>query len=82
MKRSVEEIAAKRGLRMAQVATAWVLSKPEVTAPIVGSTKLANLQEVIGKYTLPCYGVAGLLIGCRCDWLLLLTSVSFQMRWT
>lgn len=48
MKCSVEEIATKRGLKMAQVATAWVLSKPEVTAPIVGSTKLANLQEVIG----------------------------------
>ena len=33
---------------MAQVALAWVLSKPGVTAPIVGTTSLANLEDLLG----------------------------------
>lgn len=43
----VEQIAKKKGLSMAQVSLAWVLSKDHVTAPIVGSTKLENLQEAL-----------------------------------
>ena len=44
----VEEIAKKRNLTMAQVSVAWILSKEGVTAPIVGTTSLKNLQEIIG----------------------------------
>ncbi|EIW59914.1 aryl-alcohol dehydrogenase [Trametes versicolor FP-101664 SS1] len=44
---SVEDIAKKRGISMAQVAIAWVLSKSGVSAPIVGSTSLANLEDII-----------------------------------
>lgn len=47
--RSVEEIAKKRGISMAQVAMAWVLSKSGVSAPIVGSTSLANLEDIISE---------------------------------
>ncbi|GJE98389.1 aldo/keto reductase [Phanerochaete sordida] len=43
----VEQLAKKKGISMAQVALAWSLSKEHVTAPIVGSTKLENLQEAI-----------------------------------
>ena len=32
---------------MAQVALAWVLQKPPVTAPIVGVTKLAQLDDAM-----------------------------------
>jgi len=32
---------------VAQVALAWLLSKPAVTAPIVGATKLAHLDDAI-----------------------------------
>ena len=46
--RSVEELAKKKNLTMAQVATAWCLAKEGVTAPIVGTTKLENLKEIIG----------------------------------
>ena len=35
---------------MAQIATAWCLAKDSVTAPIVGTTKLENLTEIIGVY--------------------------------
>ena len=44
---AVEEVAAARGVPMAQVAMAWVLAKPEVTAPIVGVTKLSQLGDAI-----------------------------------
>jgi len=43
----VEEIAEKRGICMAQVALAWSLSKEGVTAPIVGTSSLQNLEELI-----------------------------------
>ncbi|KAH9857684.1 Aldo/keto reductase [Lenzites betulinus] len=44
----VEEIAKKKGVSMAQIATAWTLSKPGVTAPIIGTTSLKNLEDIIG----------------------------------
>jgi len=43
----VEKIAKARGISMAQVALAWVLSKPDVTAPIIGATRLEHLEEAI-----------------------------------
>lgn len=43
----VEEIANKRGVSMAQVAVAWTLSKEGVSAPIVGTTSLKNLEDII-----------------------------------
>ncbi|KAF9543839.1 Aldo/keto reductase, partial [Agrocybe pediades] len=43
----VEEVANTRGISMAQVAIAWVLSKEGVTAPIVGTTSLKNLEDTI-----------------------------------
>lgn len=41
------EVAAGRGLPSAQVALAWMLHKPGVTAPIVGATKLSHLDDAI-----------------------------------
>ncbi|CAA7259016.1 unnamed protein product [Cyclocybe aegerita] len=43
----VEEVAKKRGISMAQVAIAWILSKDGVSAPIVGTTSLKNLEDII-----------------------------------
>ncbi len=43
----VREVAEERGLRPAQVALAWLLGKPGVTAPIVGATKLRHLEDAI-----------------------------------
>jgi aryl-alcohol dehydrogenase (NADP+) len=41
----VGEVAAARGVPRAQVALAWLLSKPAVTAPIVGATKQQHLDD-------------------------------------
>ncbi len=40
-------MAQARGLPPAQVALAWLLHKPGVTAPIVGATKLAQLDDAV-----------------------------------
>ena len=41
------EIAGQRGLPNAQVALAWLLSKPAVTAPIIGASKPGHLEDAI-----------------------------------
>jgi aryl-alcohol dehydrogenase-like predicted oxidoreductase len=45
----VAEVAAARGVSRAQVALAWLLSKPVITAPIVGATKLQHLDDAIAS---------------------------------
>ncbi|KAJ7597754.1 NADP-dependent oxidoreductase domain-containing protein [Mycena floridula] len=44
----VEEIAKKKGCTMAQLALAWVISKPGVSAPIVGTSSVENLYDLLG----------------------------------
>lgn len=44
---SVRQVATARGNSMAEVALAWMLSKPVVTAPIIGATKLEHLEAAI-----------------------------------
>jgi 1-deoxyxylulose-5-phosphate synthase len=44
---SAQQVAAARGVPMAQVALAWLLGRHGVTAPIVGSTKLVHLQDAL-----------------------------------
>jgi 1-deoxyxylulose-5-phosphate synthase len=43
----VGEIAKARGISRAEIALAWLLHKPAVTAPIVGATKLHHLEEAV-----------------------------------
>jgi aryl-alcohol dehydrogenase-like predicted oxidoreductase len=43
----VSELAEARGLPMAQVALAWMLSKPFITAPIIGATRPHHLEDAI-----------------------------------
>jgi aryl-alcohol dehydrogenase-like predicted oxidoreductase len=44
---AVRAVAAEREVTPAEVALAWLLSRPGVTAPIVGATKLAHLEAAI-----------------------------------
>ena len=41
------EVATERGVAQAQIALAWLLHKPGVTAPIVGATKLEHLEDAL-----------------------------------
>jgi aryl-alcohol dehydrogenase-like predicted oxidoreductase len=49
---AVRAIAERRGVPRAQVALAWVLQKPGVTAPIVGASKLAQLEDAVAALAL------------------------------
>lgn len=43
----VEAIAEERGISMAQVALSWVMSRRGVTAPILGATKTAHIEDAV-----------------------------------
>jgi 1-deoxyxylulose-5-phosphate synthase len=43
----VAEVASARGVPSAQIALAWLLHKPAVTAPIVGATKIAHVEDAL-----------------------------------
>jgi aryl-alcohol dehydrogenase (NADP+) len=47
-----EQVAERLGVKPAQVALAWHFTKPVVTAPIVGVTKLEQLEDAIGAVDL------------------------------
>jgi 1-deoxyxylulose-5-phosphate synthase len=46
------EVAAARGAPSAQVALAWLLSRPAVTAPIVGATRLGHISDALAAVQL------------------------------
>ncbi len=48
----VSEIAARRGVSQAQVALAWVLQQPGVTAPIIGASKMRHLDDAVAALSL------------------------------
>jgi aryl-alcohol dehydrogenase (NADP+) len=48
----VAEVADALGVPMAQVATAWMLSKPGITAPIIGATKPHHLTDAVAAVDL------------------------------
>jgi len=48
----VADVAANRGVPRAQVALAWLLSKPVITAPIVGASKPNHLEDAVAAVSL------------------------------
>jgi aryl-alcohol dehydrogenase (NADP+) len=44
----VAELAKRRGVKPAQIALAWLLAQRGVTAPIVGASKLTQLDDAVG----------------------------------
>jgi aryl-alcohol dehydrogenase-like predicted oxidoreductase len=49
---AIQRVAEARGVAMARVALAWVLSKPVVSCPIVGATKTHHLQDAVAALDL------------------------------
>jgi aryl-alcohol dehydrogenase-like predicted oxidoreductase len=49
---ALDEIAAEQRASVAQVALAWLLAKPELTAPIASATSLSQLNELLGAVRL------------------------------
>lgn len=49
---ALDEVAAGRGATPAQVALAWLIARPSVTAPIASATGVAQLQELVAAVRL------------------------------
>ena len=49
----VGELADRRGVSRMQIALAWIMHKKDITAPIIGSTKLAHLDEAFDAMAIP-----------------------------
>jgi 1-deoxyxylulose-5-phosphate synthase len=52
----VAAVASERGVKPAQVALAWLLHKPGVTAPILGASKLTHLEDALAAKRLALSG--------------------------
>jgi aryl-alcohol dehydrogenase-like predicted oxidoreductase len=50
--RACQAVAKRLGVEPAQVAIAWLLSKPAVTAPIIGATKIEHLETALAAVDL------------------------------
>jgi len=48
----VGEVARARGVANAQVALAWILAQPGVTAPIVGASKMQHLEDAVAALSI------------------------------
>lgn len=48
----VAEVAQSRGVKPAQVALAWVMAKPGVSSPIIGASKMYQLEDALGALDL------------------------------
>lgn len=48
----ITEVAQKRGVNNAQIALAWVLQQPDVTAPIVGASKMSHLDDAVAALSI------------------------------
>lgn len=44
---ALTKVSQSRGVNNAQVALAWVLNKPGITAPIIGATKMQHLEDAV-----------------------------------
>ncbi|MGH3943345.1 MAG: aldo/keto reductase [Pseudonocardiaceae bacterium] len=53
---TVTALAAERGLPPAQIALAWLLHKPAVTAPVIGATKAEHLDDALAALNVTLTG--------------------------
>jgi aryl-alcohol dehydrogenase-like predicted oxidoreductase len=44
----VKELAKRHGVTPAQIALAWLLHQPGLTAPIIGASKMPHLEQAVG----------------------------------
>jgi aryl-alcohol dehydrogenase-like predicted oxidoreductase len=49
---ALQRVAAARGVPPARIALAWLLTRPGVTAPIVGATKARHLDDAVAAVDL------------------------------
>ena len=58
--RALNEVAVARGATLAQLATLWLLRRPEITTVLIGASKVAQLDDIHGGLTQPALAAAEL----------------------
>ncbi|MGC4063195.1 MAG: L-glyceraldehyde 3-phosphate reductase [Polyangiaceae bacterium] len=58
--RQLDEIAARRGQTLAQMALAWVLRRPEMTSVLIGASRLGQITDCVGALNQPHFDDAEL----------------------
>ena len=53
---AVEQIATSRGVQPAQVALSWLMSRPGITAPVIGASKPHHLDDAVASLSLALTG--------------------------
>ena len=48
----INEMAAERGVAPSQLALAWMQTKPFITAPVVGATKMKHLEDALASFNI------------------------------
>jgi aryl-alcohol dehydrogenase-like predicted oxidoreductase len=49
---ALDEVSGNHGVTQAQVALAWIMARPGITAPIASATSLEQLESLIGAVSL------------------------------
>ena len=65
---ALKAVAGRNDAQPAQVALAWMLAQPAMTAPIVGANSTAQLQELLGTLSLTLSGDDLAQISAASDW--------------
>ena len=65
---ALERVATRHHVAPAQVALAWLIARPTVTAPIASATSLAQLKELIGATKLELDETSMGLLNQASDW--------------
>jgi aryl-alcohol dehydrogenase-like predicted oxidoreductase len=66
--KALDQVAQQSHATPAQVALAWLMARPTITAPIVSATSLAQLKELIGATRLKLDGASKELLNRASDW--------------
>lgn len=76
---ALDEAASHHHAKPAQVALAWLMARPGITAPIASATRLDQLNELTGMTTKVCQRVA---MRCPCNVCCMrLTSMDLKRAW-
>jgi aryl-alcohol dehydrogenase-like predicted oxidoreductase len=64
----LEQLASPRGASVAQLALAWLLQRPAITAPIVGANSVEQLDDILGALTVQLTAEEVAQIDAASDW--------------
>jgi len=80
--RELRSVSEETGLKMSQLSLAWMLSNPAITAPIIGASRIEQLEENVEvvDHTLPDHALQRINDVSKPEWLLQQEARRARMR--